>query len=164
MHNQGDKMKNLLLALGLGMSIVGFAGDAGCGLGSIVMRKNVKISQTLAITTNGTFSSQLLGVIFGTSGCGASGWVQNKVEALRYAEANFENLKVDIARGEGESINSVGSLLGCQEKSLMEFSKMSQSHFLEIVPANAKPTDVIDSLDQKIKSDQKLRLECLAAA
>ena len=75
---------------------------------------------------------------------------------------NFENLKIDMARGQGESLYSVGSLLGCQGKALIEFSQMSQKSFSEIVPENASPAQVIDALDGKIKSEQTLSA-CLPA-
>jgi hypothetical protein len=157
-------MRNILMGMVALFSVVTWAaGDAGCGLGSLVMQKNSKVSQILAMTTNGTFSSQLFGITSGTSNCSSNAIVKNKSEAIRYAEANFENLKIDMARGQGESIFSVGSLLGCQGQSLVEFSRMTQKNFSEIVPENAAPAQVIDALDQKIKNDQNLFSGCQIA-
>ena len=157
-------MRKILTFLLLTVSTLSYAGDAGCGLGGLVMNRQTKVSQTLAVTTNGTFLSQLFGITSGTSGCSSSAIVKNKAEAIKYAEANFENLKVDIARGEGESLSSVGSLLGCQGAALKDFSQMSQKNFSDIIPANAEPAQVIDTLDQKIQSDKTLSSLCLANA
>lgn len=157
-------MRKILTVLFLGISTLSYAGDAGCGLGGMVMQKQSKVSQTLAVTTNGTFLNQLFGITSGTSGCASSSIVQNKVEAIKYAEANFENLKVDIARGEGESLTSVGTLLGCQGAALKDFTQMSQKNFSDIVPTDAKPAQVIDALDQKIQSDKTLSSQCLSNA
>ena len=157
-------MKQLLGLLALTLAASVWAGDAGCGLGSLVMAKNSKVSQVLAITTNGTFSSQLLGVISGTSGCSASSWVSHKVEALKYAEANFDSLKMDISRGQGESLQTVATLLGCNSTAAQEFSKLSQEKFLEIVPENSQPVQVIDSLDQMIQNQPSLKSTCQVSA
>ena len=54
-----------------------FAGDAGCGLGGMLIKSNTKLMQLFAVTTNGTLGSQTFGITFGTSGCSASGLVQN---------------------------------------------------------------------------------------
>src|SRR4051812_6237663 len=89
------------------------ANDAGCGLGEVVIQKNTKISQLFAITTNHTFSSQVLGITFGTSGCSSSSWTKNETEAIKYAEMNFQSLKVDAARGNGESLNALADIMGC---------------------------------------------------
>lgn len=154
-------MKIKLFLLSFLMSAVSFANDAGCGLGSMVMGKNSKVSQILAITTNGTFSNQLLGVISGTSGCSASAIVKYKAEAIKVAETNFESLKMDMARGEGEALSSIGSIFGCHSKSLQQFSKFSQKNFSEIVSPQSTPTQVIESLDSKLRNDAQLNSLCV---
>ena len=65
-----------------------YAGDAGCGLGGLIIQKNSKILQLLAVTTNHSFLSQEFGITFGTSGCSASGLVMNeKKMAVVYDQA-----------------------------------------------------------------------------
>ena len=154
-------MKIKLLVLSFAFGAVSFANDAGCGLGSMVMGKNSKVSQVLAITTNGTFSNQLLGVISVTSGCNASSIVKYKADAIKVAETNFESLKMDMARGEGEALSSIGSIFGCQSHSLHQFSKFSQKNFSEIVNPQSTPSQVIESLDSKLRNDAQLKSLCV---
>jgi hypothetical protein len=55
------------------LSGVGWAVDqknTGCGLGTIVFEgQNGLVSQTFAVTTNGTFGNQTFGITSGTSNC-----------------------------------------------------------------------------------------------
>ena len=69
-------LKVLVASLFVG-SFAFAAGDAGCGLGSMIITKNTKVMQVLAATTNGTSGSQTFGITFGTSNCSANGLVQN---------------------------------------------------------------------------------------
>jgi hypothetical protein len=110
------------------------AGDAGCGLGSLIIKENSKLSQTFAMTTNGTFSSQFFGITTGTSNCSASGWTAVDHEAQMYAESNLSNLKIDIARGSGESLTSFAQIMGCREAGVPVFSELLQSKYGQIFP------------------------------
>jgi hypothetical protein len=112
-----------------------FAGDAGCGLGSVVMKKNSRVSQTLAMTTNATFSSQFFGITTGTSNCNASGWVRNDIEIEKYIASNIHNIKVDMARGEGETLATLSLMMGCESNSMSNFGRATALEFSEIFPS-----------------------------
>jgi hypothetical protein len=129
-------MKKIALALTM-VSASAFAagGDAGCGLGSLVMTKNTKVSQVAAATTNGTFGSQTFGITTGTSNCSATQIVMNDGQAVRYAEANFEGLKAEMARGEGENVAALANLMGCSNA--QSFGSMTRAQFESIVPASS---------------------------
>ncbi len=132
-------MKKIILAVAatlLGASWA-FAGDAGCGLGSVVMKKNSRMSQTFAMTTNATFSSQFFGITTGTSNCSASGWVKNDVEIEKYIATNIHNVKVDMARGEGETLITLGLMMGCESNALSQFKAAAASEFSEIFKSNS---------------------------
>lgn len=109
-----------------------FAGDAGCGLGSLIMKKNSRVSQVLAMTTNHSFSSQFLGITTGTSNCSASGLVKNDVEIEKYIASNIHNVKVDMARGEGETLTSLGLMMGCEPSHITMFTQATASEFSNI--------------------------------
>lgn len=110
-------MKNIILSLlVLVMASTANAanyGMAGCGLGSIVMGSSG--SQVLAATTNGTFYSQLFGITSGTSNCTDAGVVSKAAELPTFIEANRVEISNDLARGEGETLSHLATILGCND-------------------------------------------------
>lgn len=150
-------------ALALLVSSAAFAaGDAGCGLGSIVMQRNSKLSQTLAATTNGTLLSQVFGITSGTSNCSSSQLVYNEHEAAKFAEANIEGLRVDFARGEGENLVAFSQLMGCGSSST-EFGQMTRAHYGEIFSSGSVGTvELIQNVKKQIQSAPTLASSCQA--
>lgn len=92
-------------------------GLAGCGLGTMVFNndKQGKI-QIIAATLNGTSGSQTFGITTGTSNCDD----KQDAYATMYIESNYEVIKRDIARGAGETINSLAHVFKCED--LKKFS------------------------------------------
>ena len=91
-------------------------GMAGCGLGSIVIGANG--GQISAATTNGSSASQLFGITSGTSNCAEDGVAMNEGETNSFAEANFESLKQEMAQGQGDNLQVLASLMGCDAHAL----------------------------------------------
>lgn len=104
----------LLAGLAMGANAAGY-GMAGCGLGSVVM--GPKGSQVSAATTNGTFYSQLFGITTGTSNCAEDGVSMDRSETRSFAEANFEVIRQEMAQGQGENLEVLASLMGCDQAS-----------------------------------------------
>jgi hypothetical protein len=155
----------VVAALVLGFSTVSLANDAGCGLGSLVIQKNAKLSQTLAITTNASFSSQIFGITSGTSNCSSNEFVDvSNKDAAKYAEANFQNLRVDMARGKGENLSAFAQLIGCSNSSVPAFGQMARAHYQNIFPsANVTPVQMMKAVDQAVHSDAQLANTCTSA-
>ncbi|MGZ5280029.1 MAG: DUF3015 family protein, partial [Pseudobdellovibrionaceae bacterium] len=82
------------------------AGDAGCGLGSVIIQKNSKLLQLLAMTTNHSLFTQPLGITSGTSGCSSSGIVMNDKQMEYFVEVNHRDLSREMAQGQGEKLNT----------------------------------------------------------
>jgi len=103
--------------------VVGFAmaagarnyGMAGCGLGSIVM--GPKGNQVLAATTNGTSGTQVFGITTGTSNCADDGVAMDNSETRSFAEVNFDVIRQEMAQGQGENLQVLASLMGCDQRS-----------------------------------------------
>ena len=85
-------------------------GMAGCGLGSIVFGQEPGMVQVVAATTNNWIVPQTFAISTGTSNCGASGKMQR---ASQFIEINKVALDNDLARGTGETITSLGQVMGC---------------------------------------------------
>lgn len=137
-------MRVLLLSLSLLLSSQAFAvGDAGCGLGSMIFKKNSKLIQLLAVTTNASFYSQTFGITSGTSNCSASGFVMNDKQIQYFVEVNQEDLSREMAQGHGNKLTTLAALHGCVEDSKIEaFSSRAQSHYQEILPSSK--TNAVD--------------------
>lgn len=107
-------MKKLLFIALSFVSISAFAGDgsSGCGLGWQVAPKQSLLSSfsrsiTHVILPN-TFS-----MTFGTSGCSRHSVVKADRAVEHFVEANFENLQIEMAQGQGESLVALSELMGC---------------------------------------------------
>src|SRR5690554_2131689 len=107
----------------------------GCGLGSKLMEGNEGIApQVLAVTTNGTFGNQTFGITSGTSGCTQDGVVRSNWRTAMYIDNNMNKLARDMSVGEGESIDSLASLLEMQAEDKEVFSNAVQENFGRIFP------------------------------
>lgn len=123
--------KSLLLSATLGafmmISIPSHAIDStgGCGLGSMAWKGHSGIiPQVLAMTTNSMFLNTV-GVTLGTSGCDPNGRVTGGTGKLVLAviENNMEQFAMDASRGQGETIETIASILNVDSKELGEKTK-----------------------------------------
>ena len=103
-------------ALGLLMFTSAYAesyGMAGCGLGSMVFHDQSGMIQVVAATVNDIVSPQTFAISSGTSGCNEGG--NTSTMKLRYIETNKVALQEDAARGQGETLDGLMTLMGCTE-------------------------------------------------
>lgn len=98
-------------------------GMAGCGLGAMVIGSEPGLIQILVGTVNGT-GSQTSAITSGTSGCYEAGGASAQVD---YIEMNMVSLKEDIARGQGEALEGLMTLLNCSQKSSIQ-SELKNSY------------------------------------
>lgn len=140
-------MKAILFALIALTSVSSYAagyGQAGCGLGSMVIGDKPGFSQVFAATTNGTSGSQTFGISSGTSNCGSAG-----KSAVMFIEANKSALATDISRGQGETLSSLAQIYGIKDaKKMGSLLQKEQSKIFANQDANqitAKIQDVLKS-------------------
>lgn len=105
-------------------------GDAGCGLGSIILGGGSGFSQVFAATTNGTSYSQTFGITSGTSNC--IDVAPGMASARSFSESNRTAMSKDIARGSGETIATLSTLGGC--KNVGSVGASLQRSYSRIVP------------------------------
>lgn len=124
------------------------ASDSGCGLGSMVIQENTKLMQILAATTNG-IGGQTFAISTGTSNCKAQNFVMTEKAVQYFAEVNKDDLSREMAKGEGEKLQTLASLYGCQtDASRAEFSKAAQAAYGRILPsANTSVTEMVKNLN-----------------
>ena len=118
------------------LSSVGLAVDqknTGCGLGSMIFEgQNGLVSQTFAVTTNGTFGNQTFGITTGTSNCEKYKTITFNEKLNTFVADNMGNLASDIARGQGEYLNTLAVLMEIPSTEKGVFYSHMQAHFSDI--------------------------------
>ncbi len=133
-------------------------GPAGCGLGSLIFEPNSGFTQIFAATTNGTFGSQTFGISSGTSNCADTGG--GSASAKAFVETNRTALAKDIARGQGETIDSLSRLGGCGDA--LAVGASLQRNFDKVFPsATMSDGDVGSSVVDALRSDASLQCDSL---
>jgi Protein of unknown function (DUF3015) len=152
-----------ILAGGLGRE----ARASDCAVGGFVVNKKTGIiEQLLAFTTNGTFFVTYAGAITtGTSGCSNSGIVKQDYEQRVFVTANFDALSQDLARGQGENVNALSSLMGCPTSLTGEVASVAQAHFGELVTGGPDRTmALLVSLKNEMRVHPALSASCTRLA
>lgn len=151
--------RSLMIAI-LVMSPAGMAGASGnpdtgpgCGLGKLAWsdfkRQKDIAPQVLMATTNGTFGSQTFGISFGTSGCTNDGkvWAEHKTEF--FVANTFENLAADMARGQGEHLTALATLLGVPAEHRPAFFALVQERYRQLAgQGETSPSAMIKALHE----------------
>lgn len=125
----------------------------GCGLGKLAWsdfkRQKDIAPQVLMATTNGTFGSQTFGISFGTSGCTNDGkvWAEERTEF--FVAHAFENLAADMARGQGEHLAALATLLGIPSEHQPIFSALVQERYHQLTNGEeVSPSAMITALHE----------------
>lgn len=157
------RLSVLIFSLGLGLSPQLFAaGDAGCGLGSMIISKNSKLLQLFALTTNNSFFTQPLGITSGTSNCSSSGIVMKDKEIQYYVEVNQSEISRQMSMGSGEKIETLAALYGCQtEESKRTFIDVSRTAYGKIQTHHSlKSDEFLKNLNQVIDENSSRLSDC----
>lgn len=128
-------------------------GMAGCGLGSMLFGAKAGFVQVFAATTNNTSGSQTFGISSGTSNCdkGPGG----SASAKAFVEVNREALAKDVARGQGETLQSLVAIAGCVDAAAV--GRRLQGEFATVFPDAAVPSaDVANSVVGVLQRDTAL--------
>lgn len=103
------------LAITLMVSDV-FANNVGCGFGTEILKgKKGKVFEVLAVTTNGTSASSTFAITSGTSGYKEGSAIGVNIVDVYVAE-NMESLANDIAKGDGEYLDTLAHLMKIENK------------------------------------------------
>ena len=133
--------------------------NVGCGLGTHVFEGQSGVGpQVMAATTNGTSGNQTFGITFGTLGCTSDGMVPKVKKTALFIDGNMERLARDMSRGDGESLNSLSSLIGVQEDQKAQFNALVKSNYTAIYKEDTavSSTEVIAALRTVLASDSQL--------
>lgn len=155
--------KVLVSAVVFGMMSTGVAfaagssqNNTGCGLGSMLLGEAANDSillQVFAATTNGTFGNQTFGITSGTSDCKTPSKIVNNERLNEFVVANIDSLAKDIAKGQGESLDTVAELMNIPSEQRATVYAQLQANFSNIFTSERiEAADVIDNIASVINS------------
>lgn len=132
----------------------------GCGLGKLAWAdyktpKNIA-PQVMMATTNSTFGSQTFGISFGTSGCTNDGKVMAEQQTSLFVASAFETISEDMARGGGEHLAALATLMGVPVDHHTEFFAMAQQHYRGLVEAGEISSVAVIKALQDAMTDQPI--------
>jgi hypothetical protein len=158
----------LLLAIGLlvphgAVRAQGYGDGPGCGFGAMIFDGNKKVlHQILAATTNGILGNQTFGISSGTLGCTNDGIVMNDQKAVVYARANFDNLSQEMARGGGEHLAALATLMGVPAQQQPAFFALTQERYGELYQSDATTADeMLVALNDQMSGHPELQTVAL---
>jgi hypothetical protein len=132
--------------------------STGCGLGTLVFDGQSGVApQVLAITTNGTSGNQTFGITTGTLGCDSDGTIDHQGDTLAFTSDNLDQLAADVAAGDGETLATVGDMIGVDSAQQDRFARVMQDNFERIFDdADATANEVLTSMKRVMQQDAKL--------
>lgn len=154
-------MKKLLIglfALVSAVSVSAADSSSGCGMGWEVAPKQSLVSSSTRSIVNATFSNSIA-MTLGTSGCAKHSIVKNEAKGIHFAEANMNQLAIEMARGNGEFVNGFASVFGCQNSKA--FGSMVQSKYEQVLPsANTTGVELYNNVKAEIRNNASLAQSC----
>lgn len=154
-------MKNVIIGLFALLSAASaFAADSssGCGMGWEVAPKQSLVSSSTRSLVNATFSSTIA-MTLGTSGCAKHSIVKNDAKGIHFAEANMNQLAIEMARGNGEFVAGFATVLGCQNT--RAFGSMVQAKYETILPSiKTSGVELYNNVKAEIKNNATLASSC----
>lgn len=149
----------MITPMAAGMSTAMAARDnVGCGLGSTLFDgQSGTASQVLAVTTNGTSGNQTFGISSGTLGCEEGGVVTASAAVHMFVGSNLDGLSRDMSVGEGESLESLASLMGVQPQDKASFFGTARANYGKIFSAQDMTAgQMLDNLYSVMSETQDL--------
>ncbi|AUN97288.1 DUF3015 domain-containing protein [Bacteriovorax stolpii] len=147
-----------LFALVAASSVFAADTSSGCGMGYEVAPKQSLVSSSTRSLVNATFSNSIA-MTLGTSGCAKHSIVKNDAKGIHFAEANMNQLAVEMSRGNGEFVAGFAGVFGCQNAEA--FGSMVQAKYESVLPsANTSGVELYNNVKAEIRNNATLSASC----
>ena len=114
-------------------------------------------AKVLAATTNSILGNQTFGISSGTAGCKKSGAIQADARLNMYAGANIDKLASDMAQGQGESLDTLATLLGVTDADKPALFSLAKQNFGNLFPSEQVTAgEMLTSLKGLMANDAQL--------
>ncbi len=130
----------------------------GCGWGAKLFDGQRGIApQVLAVTTNGTSGNQTFAITSGTSGCTQDGVVKSSWRTAAFLDGNMNRFAMDVSRGEGETLESLASLLTVTAEDKGHFKAALQASYASLFAnSNVSSIEVANALREVLANNAEL--------
>lgn len=146
-------MRKLALMTACAMVLIGGQTEAGaaswgdgpgCGLGKVVFDNQPKsiLMQHFGSTSN--VPSQPFAISSGTSGCTNNGMIVQHEVVTVFVSQNVDHVSQDMARGRGEYLSSLATLMGIPPDRQTEFFILAQELFRDMMQRQTSSDAAID--------------------
>lgn len=154
-------MKKIILSAALALIPMTHAmadENIGCGFGSMIWEgQSGTAPKVLGATTNGTSGNQTFGITFGTLGCSSEGAITSKETLALFIDGNLDNLARDMAKGEGEALNTLAQAWGVAEQDQAAFATLAKNNFATVFNSeNTTSNEVYAALNTLLKQNKQL--------
>lgn len=112
----------------------------GCGLGWQVTAKRTMLATTTRGTTN-AFVPPSFGMTSGTIGCDRLDFAKNEQKAVIFVSENVDHLKLEMAVGQGEYVETLAAEMGCHGSAVRSFAEAARANY-DTVTAFGRATGV----------------------
>jgi len=151
-------VKKILVALSIAM--IGSAGYAatirdncGCGIGTMALGDNeaTVISQLAATFLNGICGNQTFGITSGTLECEPAARFAGSKQVQEFVSGNMDQLAMDIAIGQGESLNALADLMSVPASDRADLYAKMQTNFDSIFTSHdLSSEEFVKNLDKVV--------------
>jgi hypothetical protein len=154
-------MKRVLFCLIAFLMVLTFAGvgfaqqmNTGCGLGSVIFEgRTGLVYQVLAATSNQIISNQTFGITTGILNCEQQTRLADNQKLNTFVAENMDNLAKDIAKGEGEYLNTLAVLMAVPDTEKAGFFSTLQTNFVRIYPSDeVNHVDVLQNIEAVVST------------
>jgi hypothetical protein len=132
------------------------AGGEGCGWGQALFTGSSGTpSHVLAGTTNAFIGNNTFGMTTGTNGCSTSGTLSYGGQSV--VSAIMDEFTEDVARGEGDALDTVAVVYGVEPQDRDTFAKAMHENFNVLFPSeDVTAEEMMASIEEIMKSDATL--------
>ncbi len=128
----------------------------GCGLGKLAWmdyKSPKQIAPQVMMATTNAIGLYTFAITFGISGCTNDGVIMKTEKVNVFAAINFENLAQDMARGEGEHLASLATLMGVPEDQQAEFFTLAQDKYTTLIQSGeTTPVAMLKALNDAMET------------
>lgn len=138
-----------------------FAADksSGCGLGKLGAPKDTLVSTTTASIVDYLVPVRIFATTSGTSGCAQHDLVMNKKMQEHFVNSNIDIIKFESAVGEGEYVNALARVMGCNNQGAELFLNKLQKEYSPVFK-DEHSGKVLNNMKALINRDEQLKTAC----
>jgi hypothetical protein len=142
-----------MLAIGSAVQAATIRENCGCGFGTMALGDNeaTVVSQLAATFLNGICANQTFGITSGTLDCAPAPAFAANQKIQEFVKGNMDQLAMDIAIGEGESLSALADLMDVPAAERTDlFAKMQKSFDAIFTSHDLSSESLVANLDKVV--------------